>query len=437
MSNTVDLTIFGTRLQECLDLHGMTPPQLAERTAIEEQRIRALLEHSEPRYYELIGIADAFRIQLAAFVSPETKFPVATYRPACKHYDPDMGVFSNTDSLIEIDTDDRIKINKTLLACQFLQEIWEKSNFSGRELSWSVDTSVLSEEPEEAGRAAARQFRDEISRRYGEVRHDMITPNLRQYARQVGVHVFRQKINSTENTSQKRELYGVCLFEQIGKNKNGRIVIYSSDLPYHAEQFCIAHELCHAFLDAPESFPPTDRSGSFGHLKPDSKKERMADAFASELLLPQEYLSAHANDIRKFGADGLLRFCEEVSCCVTMTTDKLWSQGLIEGTLRDVARTEEGIRIQRERYSPQLRELLNHLVREGYAGAEVEGFKDLIDKGLSHHFVVMCQKASANEKEEDETIAHCADIFSVPEFQIEKAFEMYRFIDMSTLPANP
>jgi Zn-dependent peptidase ImmA (M78 family) len=403
----------------------MTPPQLAERTAIEEQRILALLKNSDPRYYELVGIADAFRIEMSVFVSPNTRFPVAAYRAACKCFYPDGGVFSNSDSPIEFDADNRIKINETLLVCQFLQDMWEKSNFSGRRLSWSVDAGTLSGDPEEAGKAAARQFRDKIG-----IRHDVITPHLRQYARQVGVHVFRQKIDSTENASQKRELYGFCLFGQIGGNKDGRIVIYSSDLPYHAEQFCIAHELGHAFLG---TLNPAGCGGLHSQLKPDNREEQMADAFASELLLPHEYLSANAKRIRKFDCDALLGFCEDVSCCVIMTVDKLWKAELISNELRDAVKNAKA---QSKSYSPQLRELLKCLNREGYTDAEVKSFKDLIDRGLSHHFVDMCQQSFANG-DEDETIARCADVFSVSELQIMRAFKMYGFIDMSTLPANP
>jgi Zn-dependent peptidase ImmA (M78 family)/transcriptional regulator with XRE-family HTH domain len=429
MSDTVNTAIFGARLWSCLELHGMTVSQLAERTAIEEQRIRELLEASgEPRYYELIGIADTFRIELSAFVSPDTRFPVTAYRVACKHFYPDRGAFSNSNSPIEFATDNRIKINETLLACQFLQDMWEKSNFPGSELSWSVNTGALGKDPEEAGKVAARQFRDKIG-----IRHDVITPHLRQYARQVGVHVFRQNIDSMENASQKKALYGFCLFGQIGKNKDGRLVIYSSALPYHAEQFCIAHELGHAFLGALN--PPIGCGGLYGQVMPDSREEQMADAFASELLLPHAYISANADRIRKFDSDALFNFCEDVSCCAVMTADKLWNAGLIDDELRDTVKVLKNVKTQSEPYSPQLQELLKRLCQKGYADTEVKCFRELIDRGLSNHFVLMCKKTFASGNK-DKIITRCADIFSVSELQIEKAFEMYEFIRYGdTIPA--
>ena len=239
--------------------------------------------------------------------------------------------------------------------------------------------------------------------------------------------VVQTRPSPPKTVSRREELCAVCLFVPIGKNKEGRIVIYNGNLPYHAEHFGIAHDLGHVFLGAPTQ--SDDRE--------DGKEELKADAFASELLLPLAYLSANKERIQNFNLADLRSFSDGVFCSLATTATKLAKEKLITKKLRDEA-VELSAQIQYEHYSPRLRNLFRYLREERkYVDEKVERFKELIDRGLSYHFVDTCRKAFEDDSvKESEIIGRCADIFSVPESWIRESFEMYSYIDENGLPTG-
>jgi len=440
MSFTPDLTFFGKRLKACLQAHFMDVAELADRAAIEEERLDALCKGTgnPVGYYELLSIAGAFRIEPSILLSNVEKFTKEKYNFAAFYGDP---CFTTVDNIT--------KINETLTACRFLQNLWEKKNLPGCQLQWHIDKAMLSalgNSPEEAGKKAARQFREKIN-----VPHNMIVPNLRQYARKVGVHVFRQKLIDREKDEQRQNqgARAICLFGQIGNNENGRIVIYDAGLAYCCEQYCIAHELGHAFMGNAESQPSISlynqncqtkseqiRDRKIWDLLP--AEERMVDTFAWELLLPHEYLLDRAERIRAFDLDALIRFSEEVCCCWSTTVNKLKHEGLISMSLRDAAEAwcrEKKPQSPSAPYSRQLQKLRQRLQdNPKYTDNDREYFWDMVDRGLSHHFVEVCEEAF-DDGDKDEIIAACADIFSVSPLRMEKVFDMYGFIKEPELPS--
>jgi len=83
MNTAPNLTVFGRQLKTCLEIHNLDIAQLAERTAIEKQRLDTMLNGTtDVSYHELAAIVDVFRIESSLLLSEET-LPYDTYRVAC------------------------------------------------------------------------------------------------------------------------------------------------------------------------------------------------------------------------------------------------------------------------------------------------------------------------------------------------------------------
>ena len=485
MTTTPDLTIFGKRLGDCLNIHHMDTAELAERTAIEEQRLDALLRNADDlRCYELDSIADAFRIEPSLLVS-NAELPYDTYRVACGHYDittihkysirrlrvfsqrlllgasqssykqrkGDTGgslgascdVDNDSESFVVFTADNYKKIMSTLSACQLLQELWEKELWGGEkypshEFSHFTDLPC-SYSPEECGTNAANHFRAMFGLRPNES-----VTHIRQYARKMGVHVFRQKIHTVIDASQEDlPFHGVCLAGTIGNNKNVRIIIFDSSLPYFEEQFCVAHELGHAILDDASTWDNrlTLRSCGVKKQEKNDRSERMANAFALELLFPCDFFVS-LNNFRKVISDivGINKSSEQVFC----HPEKIASQLLRDKDIGRLTAQHEELREQLQKvarqepasealhdydlhYSPALRNMFRCLQQGRYTARDIDRLKDLINSGLSHHFVEVCKRAYGNDSgKKEDIISRCAEVFTVSTLRIEEAFEMYEFL---------
>jgi len=472
-----DITVFRSRLQYCLGAHGMSTSQLAEKTALEKTRLDGMLggaahKSNEPSISELLRIADAFRIEPSVLISSAVELPYSVYRlVACCGYSTaaihghfldalrasqrylsrgnspqsERKIYKNSDvnfdnKSFDITEDNLVKILETLSACQFLQELWEYSGYEGHKYRTIIDQQEINRHsPEDAGKKAAGMFR----RSFG-LAGDKPVTHIRQFARKAGVHVFRQNIHpSKDPTSQDSRFNAVCLFGKIGDNENGRIAIFDSKLPYAEEQFSVAHELGHALLDdlsIPEKRPALRCYKSEPIREED---ERRANAFALELLLPQESLKTQekiVQIIRDF--TGLNESSKQAFCNPTQFVSKLLdSEVVTEDTnmelydalqkMANAPDTESPCSCEHLHYSPTLRDMFEDIKEEGYRDSDIDRLKDIIDRGLSYHFVDMCKRVSAeSDSKKEEIMIRCADVFSVPMVRIEEAFEMYNFIKL-------
>ena len=320
-----------------------------------------------------------------------------------------------------------------LAACRLLQDIWEKDLWEGKKFSGHEFKPFLDMpddlQPEERGIEAARQFRNKF-----ELPHDKPVKHIRQYAREIGVHVFRQTIHpATAESQEKLPFRGVCLTGKIGNNDNGRIIIFDSSLTYFEEQFCVAHELAHALLDDPSvwrSRPTLREYGKVRERKDRDKEEqeRMADAFAWELLLPRD-LPPSSDDFRKV-IDDMLEL-NRPSGQVFRNPEQFASVLLNGKEISPLMDRHVGLRDRLQhvaagheyRYSPTLRSMFECLQKEGYTPFDIDCLKNLIDRGLSHHFVEVCEKAYKDDaSKKEEIIDRCAEVFMVSPLRIEKAF---------------
>ncbi len=345
----IDLRSLGSKLAKYREQLQEAFIDVSNSTGIDANRLAQIEDGQiEPTGDEILILADHYRCDFKFFISNERVAP-----------------FEQTETLYrahgsEFSKEDRRAVQDFLYLC-------ETEDFLMRELDRAFKPFVFSPSGDYFkghAEAAAIHLRSAMGHADNAVPRDV-------YAefRSVGVHIFRRKLGNSSISG---------LFIAHPTAGKCALVNFSEDI--YRQRFSAAHEMAHAIFDA-------DQGVSVSFEQPDGTDlvEVRANRFASCYLMPPAFLSKLPDpngwsDSEAIGWANNLR----VSCsalAIALREAKLVDQA----AYRRISR----LRVPQEaKVDPELPEALNPAQR-----ARKE---QLLERGLSDHYVALCFEAHSS-----------------------------------------
>lgn len=342
----INLLLLGSKLVKYREQLQESLPDVAGATGIDAARLAQIEDgQTEPTGDEILILADHYRCDFKFFISNEQVAP-----------------FEQTETLYRAHGTDFSKEDRR--AVQDFLYLCETEDFLMRELDRTPSSFVfLPSGPYFKGHAesAAARLRSEKGHADNAVPRDV-------YAdfRSVGVHFFRRKLGNSN-------ISGLFIAHPVaGKCA---LVNYSEDI--YRQRFSAAHEMAHAIFDV-------DQEASVSFEQPDGTNlvEIRANRFASCYLMPPSLLSKLPNPKGWTEADAIHWANQlRVSCSALAIALK-------EAKLADQASYNRISRLRvphSDKIDPELPGSLNPAQRSRK--------KQLLERGLSDHYVALCFEA--------------------------------------------
>jgi len=342
----IDLRLLGSKLAKYREQLQESFVDVANPTGIDAARLVQIENGQvEPTGDEVLILSDHYRCDFKFFISNEQVAPFEQTETLYRAYGSDFT------------KEDRRAVQDFLYLC-------ETEDFLMRELGRVPSSFVFSPSGDYFkghAEAAATRLRSAMGHADNAVPRDV-------YAefRSVGVHVFRRKLGNSN-------ISGLFIAHPVaGKCA---LVNYSEDI--YRQRFSAAHEMAHAIFDA-------DQGASVSFERPEGADlvEVRANRFASCYLMPPAFLSKLPDpngwgDSDAIGWANMLR----VSCsalAISLREAKLVDQA----TYARISR----LRVPLEtKIDPELPESLNPAQRSRK--------EQLLERGLSDHYVALCFEA--------------------------------------------
>jgi Zn-dependent peptidase ImmA (M78 family) len=212
------------------------------------------------------------------------------------------------------------------------------------------------------GKDAAKKLR-----LYLNERANIVNLNIYEDFRRIGMSIYRRSIESSK-------ISGIC----INHPSLGILLLVNYDDDTYRQRFTIAHEVGHAIFDSSNGEPIISFSTKWSK---DKLKERRANAFASEFLIPEEVINV-IPDNRNWESEKLLLWANKLRVNTEPLLLSLLEHGLIDNLTKD---TLSGYKIARSD------KIDSEFVGQSPLSAQRMEF--LFQKGLSLEYIKKCRNA--------------------------------------------
>lgn len=345
----IDLRLLGSKLAKYREQLQESFVDVANATGIDADRL-AQIENgqAEPTGDEVLILSDHYRCDFKFFISNEQVAPFEQTETLYRAYGSDFT------------KEDRRAVQDFLYLCETEDFLMRELGRAPKSFSFSPSGDYFKGHAE----VAAIRLRSAMGHADNAVPRDV-------YAefRSVGVHVFRRKLGNSN-------ISGLFIAHPVaGKCA---LVNYSEDI--YRQRFSAAHEMAHAIFDA-------DQGASVSFERPDGADlvEIRANRFASCYLMPPAFLSKLPkpngwSDSETIGWANKLR----VSCSALAIALRE-AQLVNQATYVHISR----LRVPQEaKVDPELPESLNPAQRSRK--------EQLLERGLSDHYVALCFEAHSS-----------------------------------------
>lgn len=344
----LDLIPFAEKVCRLRAMFGESQTDLATATGITEQRLHDLERAAAmPTGDEVLILADHFKEDFTFFISNEQQTALERTEKLFRAYAADLS------------SGDRWAIQEFLFLCEneafLLEELKRKPRLS---FEFTPRGTYFIRHGEEA----ARRFRKDLgytAKEIPDVFHDM---------RVLGFHIFRRAL-------ENRNISGI--FVNHPDAGPCLMVNYSEDV--YRQRFTAAHEAAHAIFDRDQeyvvSFMPSSSKWSIDDLR-----ERRADSFAGNFLVPPELLKQL--DLRVLNEKIILELADRLK----VNVEPLRRALVRDGYLAKADRRFSGLKIPRHaKDDPELPTSLTEVQRKRRL--------HFLQRGLSAHYVDLCFEA--------------------------------------------
>lgn len=347
-----DLAMFADKLRRyCVQLE-VDATKLAQGTGLPAPRIQKLFDgNAEPTGDEILILADFFRCDFKFFITNER-----------------LASFEQTEQLFRkhgdiLKSEDRWAIQEFLFLCEC--QAFLLANTPGAIAPIPFAFTKTGAYYKQHGCDAALALRRHLKYVATAVPRDVFSD-----FRSIGIHMFRRKLNqsSISGVFIRHPVAGPCA-----------LINYNEDI--YRQRFSAAHEAAHAILDDGE-----DYSVSFSKWDKDNLSEIRANAFASNYLMPPEFLSAIPSDVR-WSPENCLAWANKLRVNPESLAHSLKKMALINDSQHAQLKN---LKIPREaKIDPELPDSLAVEPRR----RKVE----LLERGLSDSYVNLCFDAHNRE----------------------------------------
>ncbi|HEY9802889.1 MAG TPA: ImmA/IrrE family metallo-endopeptidase [Leptolyngbyaceae cyanobacterium] len=338
-----DLTLFSYKLRKYREQFQKSLSQIAIDTGISED-ILAALENGKrhPTGDEVLIFADYYLCDYQFFISNERVAPFEQTETLYRRYGD------------EFSKEDRWAVQEFLYLCEceeFLLQLLPKYIYKPFSFIKRGNYYIGH------GKEAAKALRQHLGYGTNEIRWDIYDD-----FRSLGFHIFRRHLGNSNISGLfiKHPIAGKCI-----------LVNYSEDI--YRQRFTVAHESAHAILD--------DEQEVVVSLKTDKKNlvERRSDTFASDYLMPPEFLSKIPNP-RVWDSDKAIEWANELKVSTTALAIALKDANLIS---EDEEKQIKAVRVPRDwKADPELPDDLSVGSRQRR--------EQLLKRGLSNFYVELC-----------------------------------------------
>ncbi len=296
-----DLKLFGSKLNNYRVQCNMEIKDLAMLSGINIQRLQDLENGLVyPSGDEVLILSDVFICDFRFFISNEVDT-----------------AFEKTEALFRTHGDSfSMEDRRAFLEFVFLCECEENlQNCLGKRESF-IDFKFKKQGTYFKGHAiqAAIELRHTLKWASNELRFDIF-----QVIRSLGIHVFRKKLGNSNISG----LY-------INHPKAGKCILVNSDEDCYRQRFTVTHELGHALLDYEKDFVV-----SFWNWDEKDLVEIRANTFASNFLIPRDFLITINKNIKEWNKDTILEWAEKLKVNTVTLIISLKDENLISKTKAD------------------------------------------------------------------------------------------------------
>ena len=343
-----DVPMFSDKLRRYCSQLQVTADTVAAGTGLLCERVEMLMAgRGEPSGDEVLILADYFKCDFKFFISNERLAP-----------------FEQTESLFRrhgdlLSREDRWAVQEFLFLCECEEFLLQSTpGFTARApFSFAKSGRFCKRH----GQDAAAALRRHLGYAPHAVPRDVFTD-----FRRIGIHVFRRRLgqSSISGLFVRHPVAGPCA-----------LINFSEDI--YRQRFSAAHEAAHAVLDEGD-----DCSVSFSRWNPRDLSEVRANAFASQYLMPPDFLTRIPGH-RTWPPDQFLRWAHELRVNPEPFAYALKDAGLI-GESRVPPLRDLKIPVS-EKVDPEIPANLSEQNRERR--------KALLERGLCSSYANLCFEA--------------------------------------------
>ncbi|RJP22910.1 MAG: ImmA/IrrE family metallo-endopeptidase [Candidatus Abyssobacteria bacterium SURF_5] len=344
-----DLALFADKLRRYCKQFEVTNDEISQRTGISLERLNGLAaQESEPTGDEVLILADFFKCDYKFFISNEKLAPFEQTELLFRKYGD------------KLTRDDRWAIQEFLFLCEcqyFL--LSSMSDYRPHPFKFEKTGHIYKEH----GVAAAAALRRHLGYEPHKVPMDIYDD-----FRKIGIHVFRRRLikSSISGLFIRHPVVGPCV-----------LVNYTEDV--FRQRFSAAHEAAHAILDDESDFVI-----SFSAWDKEDLSEIRANAFASHLLMPPEFLKKIP--VRVWDLSQVLDWAVKLMVNIDPLLYALCALGLMSTSEMNQIKKRR-VRLDKKS-DPELPENLSPRARTRK--------EELLKRGLSDFYVKLCFDAFEN-----------------------------------------
>jgi len=341
---TVNIKFISDRLKQARTLQSLSVETVSVETGIESSRLNQIESGNEtPSGDELLILANYYRHDYRDFLPGD--------RP---------GPFEQADILyrrhgVAFTAQDRRSIQEFLFLCEIEASLEKELKIPKVDFNFAIKGDYYKKH----GEAAAAALRIKLGYKSREIPLDI----YRDF-RQIGVHIFRRKLSSSEISG----LY-------IEHPTAGHCVLINYEEDVYRQRFSVSHEAAHAIFDSSDAVSVSYQRESSKYDRTD-KLEWRANRFASCYLMPPDSLPNSSQWDTKLAAAWASR--------LNVSTAAL-SYALLEADYVN----EATAKLIRSVSVPQTDKVDPEAPR-GLSTLQIKRRKNMMERGLSNYYVGLC-----------------------------------------------
>lgn len=343
----IDSQIVAQKLRHARELQSLAVEAVGRATGIDTDRITQIeCGQAKPSGDEVLILASFYRHDFRDFLDENRPAP-----------------FENTDILYRrygdsFSPEDRRAIQEFLYLCEIESSLEAEMGAQKMRFDFTPQGDFFKGH----GEPAAAALRNKLGYKPNEIPRDVFSD-----FRQIGFHVFRRRLASSEISG----LY-------IEHPTAGHCLLINYDEDIYRQRFSVSHEAAHAIFDSSEAVVVTYRRGSSKFSEKDLKEVR-ANRFASCYLMPPDQLP----QVAAWTEDRALFWAQKLRVSTSALAIALKEAGRINEVQARVIRS---VRVPAvEKIDAEAPESLTDAQRKRRIG--------LLERGLSDYYVGLCFEA--------------------------------------------
>lgn len=344
---TINLKLITRRLQQIRVALAYSVTEACGATGLDEHRLRSIeAGESVPTGDEILILASLYDCDFRALIDE-------TFTPPAQQTDVLFRRYGDSFT-----SEDRRAVQEFLHLCQIESSLEQELGLATEAVNFKWSGSLFKTH----GQQVAEALRKRLGYSDNEVPRDIYSD-----FRRIGIHIFRRKLANNE-------ISGLYIEDPVA----GHCVLINYNEDIYRQRFSVAHEVAHAIFDSSEGMMLTFQPNSARYDKNELKEIR-ANSFASHYLMPLTMLKR----IPKVDESSATEWAQKFRV----------STAALAKALRDAKLIDEDMGKQIREASVPTNEKIDPELPQNLTKVQRRRRLDLLERGLSSHYVNLCFKA--------------------------------------------